>query len=275
MTETHNLLIEAEQLPHLNSDLIRFVDLSRDSVYQQLHLEQAIHISPKQLLRQQGEITGLLPNQAELIQLIQQLQLSPEHHLIAYDDEGGAWASRLIWTLHCLGFKRTSLINGGIHACLAAGIPTTTDVFSPQIVNTLIEPNFSDIQRYRIEFSELLNLVQQNTPQLWDCRSQDEFLGIRRSARRGGHIPYAIHYEWSNLFDRHNQLKLHPLSHIQQQLQDVGFDLTQPVIVYCQSHHRSSLVYVVGHLLKWDIRAYDGAWSEWGNQTNSPIVTGA
>ena len=37
--------------------------------------------------------------------LIEKLNISPQHHVVVYDDEGGAWAGRLIWNLHCLGFE--------------------------------------------------------------------------------------------------------------------------------------------------------------------------
>ena len=61
---------------------------------------------------------------------------------------------------------------------------------------------------------------------------------------------------------------------IQQRLTQLGFQFNQPVVIYCQSHHRSALAYLIGRLLGWQVLAYDGAWSEWGNHPNSPIVSG-
>ena len=269
------LLIDAEQLvPHLGNDKLRIVDLSRASVYDQLHIPHALHLKPKFLVRQDEQATGLLPDVAGLQELIRYLNISSEHHVVVYDDEGGAWAGRLIWNLHCLGFENTSLLNGGIHAWLAAGLPTTSEVEQFEPVSALVQVDQAKIQQYRIEYAELLEKVQSSQVQLWDCRTEDEYTGLRLAARRGGHIPNALHFEWSTALNRENHLRLHPLERTQQRLEQLGFNLNKPVVVYCQSHHRSGLAYILGRLLGWNIQAYDGAWSEWGNRLDSPIITG-
>lgn len=269
------LLIEVEELlPHLDNEKLRIVDLSRSSVYEQLHIPHAIPFKPAQLLRQEENATGLLPHAEGLQALIQYLNISPEHHVVVYDDEGGAWAGRLIWNLHCLGFYNTSLLNGGIHAWLGQGLPTTSEQEQFAPVESLVQVNLATQDQVRIEYPELLSLVQQQAIQLWDCRTEDEYTGLRLAARRGGHIPNARHFEWSTALNRENHLKLHALERTQQRLEQQGFNLQEPVVVYCQSHHRSGLAYILGRVLGWNIRAYDGAWSEWGNRLDSPIVTG-
>ena len=269
------LLIDAEQLvPHLGNDKLRIVDLSRASVYDQFHIPHALHLKPKFLVRQDEQATGLLPDVEGLQELIRYLNISSEHHVVVYDDEGGAWAGRLIWNLHCLGFENTSLLNGGIHAWLAAGLPTTSEVEQFEPVSALVQVDQAKIQQYRIEYAELLEKVQSSQVQLWDCRTEDEYTGLRLAARRGGHIPNALHFEWSTALNRENHLRLHPLERTQQRLEQLGFNLNEPVVVYCQSHHRSGLAYILGRLLGWNIQAYDGAWSEWGNRLDSPIITG-
>jgi thiosulfate/3-mercaptopyruvate sulfurtransferase len=267
------LLIEAEDLvPFLGHEKLRIVDLSRNSVYEQLHLPHALQVKPSMLLRQDEDTSGLLPEPEALQDLIQYLSISPEHHVVAYDDEGGAWAGRLIWNLHCLGFENTSLLNGGIHAWLAAGFPTTSEVEPLTPVSMLVP--VAEQNQYRIQYDELLEQCQNQSVQLWDCRTTDEYTGLRLAARRGGHIPGALHFEWSTALNRENHLKLHPLERTRQRLEQLGFNLNEPVVVYCQSHHRSGLAYILGRLLGWKIQAYDGAWSEWGNRPDSPVITG-
>ena len=270
-----DLLIEPEQLvPYLGHVLIRIIDLSRASVYEQLHIPHAIHLQPKYLVAQQEQANGLLPDVQGLKTLIEKLNISPQHHVVVYDDEGGAWAGRLIWNLHCLGFDRVSLLNGGIHAWLGADYPTSSDIEEFDSPSTSVKVDLSQVENFRIQYDDLRQKVEQQAIQLWDCRTEDEYTGLRMTARRGGHIPGARHFEWSTAIARQNHLKLHSLERTQQRLEQLGFDLSQPVVVYCQSHHRSGLAYIVGKLLNWDIVAYDGAWSEWGNRSDSPIITG-
>ena len=254
-----DLLIEAEELvPYLGNEYIRIIDLSRASVYEQLHIPHAIHLQPKWLVAQHEEATGVLPDEAGLQALIEKLNISPNHHVVVYDDEGGAWAGRLIWNLHCLGFTRTSLINGGIHAWLGAGLPTTAEVEKVSPVADLIQIDLSHAAQFRVNYEELRKQVEQESVQLWDCRTSDEYSGVRLAARRGGHIPNALHFEWSTALNRQNHLKLHPLERTRQRLEQLGFDLQQPVVVYCQSHHRSGLAYILARLLGWEAKAYDG-----------------
>ena len=269
------LLIEAEDLlPHIGHENLRIVDLCHSSVYDQLHIPHAIHVKPKQLVRQEEQASGLLPDIEGLQALLDYLNISAQHHVVVYDDEGGAWAGRLIWTLHCLGFYQVSLLNGGIHAWLGAGFATSSKVPFLAPVAAVFEMDQSNLQQYRIEYPELLAKVTDHTTQIWDCRTVEEYTGLRLAARRGGHIPNARHFEWSTALNRENHLKLHPLERTQQRLEQLGFNLKQPVVVYCQSHHRSGLAYILGRLLGWPIQAYDGAWSEWGNRLDSPIITG-
>ena len=92
------------------------------------------------------------------------------------------------------------------------------------------------------------NEVNHKNIQLWDCRTIDEYTGLRLAARRGGHIPNALHFEWSTALNRENHLKLHPLERTQQRLEQLGFNLQQPVVVYCQSHHRSGFGVYIGKI---------------------------
>ncbi len=268
------LLLEAEQLlPLLDHPLLRIVDLGKARVYEQVHLPNAIWLSPSALVRQEENASGLLPDTAQLQQLVQTLGITQRQHIVVYDDEGGAWAGRLIWTLHMMGFDQVSLLNGGIHYWLAKGFPTSNEpVTAPHVSQTA----FVLTPKHQIVFDQLRQIVleQPSSHSFWDCRTFEEYTGSRLAARRGGHLPSAMHLEWDSLFDRQDHVRLKPLPMIHHLLAARGLDFTKPLVVYCQSHHRSGLAYVVARLFNLQVRAYDGAWSEWGNRLDTPIATG-
>ncbi len=104
-----------------------------------------------------------------------------------------------------------------------------------------------------------------------DVRSAAEYDGTDIRSAMGGHVPGARHLEWTELLDQNGRLledeelraKLAPLD-----LPEDGI-----VVVYCQTHQRSAVTYVaLKHLGYTDVRALDGAWSNWGNRSDTPKV---
>ena len=94
------LILEPEELErHLGEPDLRVVDLSRPETYSQLHVPGAVHLSYTELVTKQGPARGMLPSDEHLSMLLSALGLTREAHVVAYDDEGGGKAGRLLWTL--------------------------------------------------------------------------------------------------------------------------------------------------------------------------------
>lgn len=261
-------LIEAEQLAaHLNDDNLLIIDLCKKSVYQQAHIPNAIWVNGRDLVAGELPASGQLPSLQKLTQLFASIGLTPDKHLVVYDDEGGAWAGRFIWTLDVISHKHYSYINGGLHAWLAAAyaIDNTETVATPSSISLQLQTAPQAL------IDDVLAHYQDSHYALWDARSIEEYNGSRLLAMRGGHIPNAVHYEWTTAIDKNNALKLRPLAVIQQELAALGIDNSKTVITYCQTHHRSGLSYLVGKLLGLNIKAYAGSWSEWGNRSDTPV----
>lgn len=260
------MLIQAEELlPLLDDDSIMIIDLCRDEIYQQQHIPGAIHISPQEIVAGNRPAVGKLPPVARLERVLSRIGYSPDRQIVVYDDEGGGWAGRFIWTLDVIGHTNSSYLDGGLIAWAAADYPMTSKVPEVTPVDVSVQINTDPVASRE----EILANLENPDFLVWDARSPEEYAGTRVVASRGGHIPGAINLDWLELMDKDRNLRL------RQDLETVvtarGFGRNKRIVTHCQTHHRSGLTYFVGKLLGLDIKAYDGSWSEWGNDPDTPV----
>mgnify|MGYP003387865995 FL=1 len=266
MPKTYNL-IESESLSErLNEPNLLIVDLCNDALYSRKHIPGAVHVSPKTLMAGSFPTPNMLPSIEQISAIINSIGLTEEKHVIAYDDEGGGWAGRFLWTLDVIGHKNWSYLNGGLIAWHNEGHSTTADV-------PVIKTTHRDLVIDRspiVDAEEIMRSLEGAQLQIWDARSEGEYTGITLYAEKGGHIPGAIHCEWTNMMDfqRNQRIRNDALT----RLEDLGISQKKPTITHCQSHHRSGFTYMLGRILGFEsIRAYDGSWAEWGNHPRTPV----
>ena len=107
------LIIEPDELEkHLNDDDLLIVDLCKHSQYLQLHIPGAVFLDYGHITAISKPTLGLLPDEQQFSHILSTLGMTENTHVVAYDDEGGGKAARLIWTLHAAGITKTSLLNG-------------------------------------------------------------------------------------------------------------------------------------------------------------------
>ncbi|MDD9889391.1 MAG: rhodanese-like domain-containing protein [Gammaproteobacteria bacterium] len=268
MTNLLPLIIEpGELLAAMPAKQILIIAVVAEKDFLAGHLPDAVLIRPDDLVSGIKPATGKLPTKEHLHRLFSRIGLSADTHVVAYDDEGGGWAGRLLWTLDVIGHTSYSLLNGGQIAWANAGLPLTTEITAPAATNYA----FTIDRSFIADLDEVLASLDDDNVIVWDARGRDEYLGEKITAERNGHIPGAVHLDWLDIMDKNNDLRLVESEVLREKLSDLGITSDKQIITHCQTHHRSGLTYFAGKLLGLNIKAYDGSWSEWGNHPNTPI----
>lgn len=274
MTDTTQLplILEPGALPPPgeNSNLL-IVDLCQPETYIKQHLHGAVFLEYAWLLRREPPVMGLLPEARQLANVLGAIGMTPQTHVVAYDDEGGGRACRFLWTLDAVGHTRYSLLNGGLRAWLGEGRPVTDTITTPGPADypvTLAAQPLADRQY-------LLDHLDDAGVAILDTRSAQEYSGAKAYAQRGGHIPGAVNLEWTEAMDRASDLRLKPAADLRAMFEARGVTPDKTVVTHCQTHHRSAHTYIVLKSLGYtDIKGYPGSWSEWGNRSDTPVEEG-
>jgi thiosulfate/3-mercaptopyruvate sulfurtransferase len=264
------LILDPDLLePLLGKEGLIIVDLSKESLYQQAHIPGAVHLDYPKIVANKKPVHGLLPELDYLADIFGKIGIGINTHVVAYDDEGGGKAGRLLWTLEVLGHKQFSLLDGGLNAWINEGHRRDSKTVIP------VPSHFApDLNPEVIADAEYI-LANLDNPHLLlvDARSPQEFNGSKRYAERGGHIPGAVNWDWMEAMDKGRNLRLQPENELLQTLKELGATPDKEAVVYCHTHHRSSYTYLVlKHLGFQKVRGYPGSWSDWGNRQDTPIA---
>lgn len=253
----------------LGREKLLVIDLSKAETHVQAHVPGAVHLEFPRIVRSNKPVVGLLPDEHYLCTLFGQLGIDADTHVVAYDDEGGGKAARLIWTLHVLGHTSASLLNGGLYAW--ANEHHRLDAHATEPRRADFQCRFTETEIADKKY--ILDHLDDTEFALLDARSAEEYSGAKRLSARGGHIPGAVNSDWQLTLDRDRNLRLQPQQALRDLFEQRQITPDQEVIVYCQSHQRSAHTYVVLKSLGYPrVRGYAGAWSDWGNDASTPIA---
>jgi thiosulfate/3-mercaptopyruvate sulfurtransferase len=187
--------------------------------------------------------------------------------IVVYSDDDVRDAARIWWILRYWGVKDGRLLNGGWSGWKAAGGKTSTDESRPEPKTLTLTTQSNRLATK----GQLLETLQRQPPQIIDARSEGEYCGLTKTAKRNGSIPGAVHLEWKDCLDPKTKRFKSP-EEIARLLRDRKIDVEQPAVTYCQSGGRAAVVAFTLELMGGrQVKNYYKSWSEWGNAEDTPI----
>ena len=180
------LIIDAQTLSqHLDDDKLLIIELCKRDIYIANHIPGAVHFDYGHIVKVEKPVMGLVPDDEHLRKVFSALGISVDTHVIAYDDEGGGKACRLLWTLELAGHHKVSLLNGGIFAWANNGFPMEHTINHPVPADFKVNKDNSVLAT----LDYIQEYLDDPDIQILDARSVAEYRGTKNFAQKGGHIP--------------------------------------------------------------------------------------
>jgi len=257
----------AAQAAGSNVANIRIVDM-RQSGYAEGHVPGAVYLSPI-AIRDAKNAPTFLPAAAAFQEMMARLGISDGTRVIVYDERGGIYAARLWWILNYFGHTNVALMNGGWVKWTAERRQTTAD--TPAFAAGTFTPKPQP--RWVATAADVVGAINKPGIKIVDARTTAEIEGKDlRNIKRGGFIESSIPVYWEDLLDL-PQRTFKSADELKKIYEDRGILLSNEVITYCQVGMRASVDLFALHLIGYDrLRNYYGAWEEWGNRDDLPIV---
>jgi len=211
-----------------------------------------------------------MPTPDQFRQKLENWGIHRASQVVVYDTSGGGFAARLWWMLRLIDHKVVALLDGGLAAWEAAGLPTKSGIEtrSPTQWENPIQFNSAMI----VDANEVERIRLDPAYRLIDARAPERYSGeVEFIDPIAGHIPGAINrYHGQNL---RPDGTLKPLELLRQEFDEL-LDKISPenTVLYCGSGVTSC-----HHLIAMEAvglpgaRIYVGSWSEWIRNPDHPI----
>jgi thiosulfate/3-mercaptopyruvate sulfurtransferase len=243
--------------------------------YEEGHIPGAVYLDLERDLSAPVEPDGHggrhpLPDAATLAARLGQVGISNETRVVAYDDQGGAMASRLWWLLKYLGHEEAYVMDGGFAAWKNAGCPVTAEqrVLIPARFTATVQHNLL------IEVDEVRESLGTGRFVLVDSREAPRYRGEAEPIDRvAGHIPGARNVFWAEGRKADGTWK--SAEEQRERFAEAGLSQDDEIVVYCGSGVTATPnVLALGDAGFGKVKLYAGSWSDWISYDSNAIATG-
>jgi thiosulfate/3-mercaptopyruvate sulfurtransferase len=262
-------------LANLDNPKVRILEVSVDpQVYAAAHIPGAVNLDWHVDLV--DTVNRDIASREKLEAKLRAAGVEKDSTIVIYGDHNNWFAAWGAWVLDVYGLgAQVKLLDGGRKLWEARGLPVNADVPNPAASTiTLSERN----EGLRARLVDVLAVAEgRSEGNLVDIRSPDEYAGkifapegVKELSIRAGHVPGAVNVPWGTIVNEDGTFK--PVEEIRSIYAGKGVDGSKPVITYCRIGERSSHSwFALKRILGYEVRNYDGSWTEYGNAVGVPV----
>ena len=263
-----DLLVIVDELNYLLLDETTFlIDTRTDTTGG--FIPDAVHFPAREELADPDHpVSNYLIGPELFQQKMRNLGLNNEDKVVIMDGGNSLLAARLFYALEYYGFTNASILDGGLEAWRDEDYPTSGEP------NTSEPGNFTvNVQPSRFcDYETVVAASSDPNKIVLDVRSEEEYTGEVQRSDKGGHIPNAVHLEWSDVIYEEGVPYFKPAAEIREIYAAAGLTPDKEIIPHCQSNVRGSHAYFTLRLMGYDsVRPYEGSWAEYGNRAESVV----
>jgi thiosulfate/3-mercaptopyruvate sulfurtransferase len=254
MSHNHTIssIAEAHRWQHAGHAII--VDARDDDEYHDAHIAGARHLPLRSLITTRDGIAGMAVPDTELQRVLEAAGIGSDDRIICYDGAWGMIAARVVWTLHQAGHDAATVLDGGIDAWVAAGLPIDAQPGAARAVR--FAPRAPHPASAGVDAGWIRAHQHDTGVQLVDTRSAAEY------AR--GHIPGAVHWDWNDGTPADGSGYFRGDHALRDELAARGIVADREIVTYCHSGVRAAHTYALLRAIGYPrVRLYDGSWLEW------------
>jgi len=268
-------LVTADWLAeNLTNPDVRVFEVSVDTgVYERGHIPGAVNLAWHTDLV--DTVRRDIVSSDGLEAILQAAGVTEDTTVILYGDNNNWFAAWGAWVFDIHGIHDVKLLDGGRKYWEAQGLPL--DTATPEYAASTIDLP-EEAAPLRARLVDVLEVVEGGADvSLVDIRGPKEFSGeifapegVQELSVRAGHIPGAVNFPWGGAVNEDGTFK--SADELKAAFADLGIDGSKPIITYCRIGERSSHTwFVLSRILGYDVRNYDGSWTEYGNAVGVPI----
>jgi thiosulfate/3-mercaptopyruvate sulfurtransferase len=212
-----------------------------------------------------------LPGVADLQAAARRWGVRGDRPVVVYDAGGGLAAARAWWLLRWAGHPDVRILDGGLAAWTAAGLPVESGEVVAQPGDIVLEPGHLPV--LDIGGAAELAAALPGSGVLLDARAGERYRGeVEPVDPRAGHVPGAASAPTGDNLSPDG--RFHDPDALRRRFADLGADGSAPVGVYCGSGvtaaHEIAALAVAGV----SAALYPGSWSQWSADPGRPAATG-